>query len=1032
MNCKNTHQSCTLALTALVFLAAVKSVQAAPYATAITNAAGTVSFRLNENADNVKIISSGGAITNDLGPGLKGLTITNLGIAAGSIKVMVTRSAAAGYTQSSSDSFQDNGIYVNKFEHPRGVVVDKNPASPSFGRIYVSCARQGTTAGSFVRTTFDGIYLLNADNTVALDTGTTPLTAGLPFTTGTETASPLRLTIGKDDNLLYICDLSDVSGGLWVTDLDVTTGANVLDVIGGPTATTANHGSIYAAAVEGSLANGNLTVFTMDEDLLPIRSAWRYDIGSGPLPFAGTSNLLGQAMINTAVDMVKGGSSNYLYASQNRSAGTDAASVRVFTASGVSITNSLDASRAYLNNPTAADLLRNTVALDMSPDGSTLALIQGASFGRVLFVPLTNGVFNFAGTNSFAIGLASDNNRDLTFDAAGNVYIISSSGEWLRSYSKGGASVAITGTDGTFELGSLPTVVNLTATVGTANEQGPVNGVFTLSRVGDTSVPLTVNYTISGTAAGGSDYATLSGAVTFLAGVSSTNIAVAVVDDSEAELTETVIMTLSGSGSYGVGVGSATISILDNEPTEVSVALVQTENRLLEGYSESKVALRLTRRGLIGPALTVNLGYTGGATAGSDFSGPTTTNIAASTATATFTLKSVDDEAYEGTEIVNVSVLTGSGYAVGATNTAVVTVVDDDYPAGAVLFADNFETDSSVNWTVNSDDFGFDSFAEFAYDYSLVNVPPVPGGNTTKALRFRINEQTGAPRNAISASPIPLVLPEEYRMRFKMWVNYNGPMLYGGAGSTYHVTAGVGTTPDHANLGTSAAADGIWFAVSGDGASTIALGDMNAYVTSTLQADDSGVYAAGTTATPRSSSNPYYAIWGGVPAPAEQLANFAGQTGNSAVGCLGISWHTVVISKETNVVTWSVDGIPIAALPADSTPLGTNVFVGYQDLFPGASGVPAMSFALIENFRVETIATAPIVITGIQIVGANVEIAFTGPAENVAGDFKLQSATTVNGTYTDDNAAILSPVGPGSFKATTALSGASHFYKIKL
>ena len=67
MNCKNTHRSCTLALTALVFLAAVKSVQAAPYATAITNAAGTVSFRLNENADNVKIISSGGAITNDLG-----------------------------------------------------------------------------------------------------------------------------------------------------------------------------------------------------------------------------------------------------------------------------------------------------------------------------------------------------------------------------------------------------------------------------------------------------------------------------------------------------------------------------------------------------------------------------------------------------------------------------------------------------------------------------------------------------------------------------------------------------------------------------------------------------------------------------------------------------------------------------------------------------------------------------------------------------------------------------------------------------
>jgi len=192
------------ALTGIALLALAQPASATPYACDVTNAAGVVSFRLNENADNVKIISNGGAVTNDLGPGVKGLTVTNLGIAAGVIKVMVTRSVPLGYTQITTDGFQDNGVYVNKFEQARGVVVNKSPASSSFGRIYVANARgQANTAGPFVRTTFQGVYMINSDDTVALDTGVTPRTAGLPFTAG-NTVSPFRLSMGKDHNLLYL------------------------------------------------------------------------------------------------------------------------------------------------------------------------------------------------------------------------------------------------------------------------------------------------------------------------------------------------------------------------------------------------------------------------------------------------------------------------------------------------------------------------------------------------------------------------------------------------------------------------------------------------------------------------------------------------------------------------------------------------------------------------------------------------------------------------------------------------------------
>src|SRR6185436_5239069 len=120
--------------------------------------------------------------------------------------------------------------------------------------------------------------------------------------------------------------------------------------------------------------------------------------------------------------------------------------------------------------------------------------LRGSTFGRVLLVPLTNGVFNFAATNSFALGTSSDNYRDIAYDAAGNLYVVNTASEFFRIFSKGGASVAVTGTDGTFALTVPPTLVSVTASTPNANEQGPVNGVFTITRIGDTSVPLTINY----------------------------------------------------------------------------------------------------------------------------------------------------------------------------------------------------------------------------------------------------------------------------------------------------------------------------------------------------------------------------------------------------------------------------------------------------------------------------------------------------------------------------------------------------------
>src|SRR5215204_2432124 len=69
-----------LALFTIAVLGLSPSGWARPYASRLTNDAGTISFRLNESADSVKIVSAGGATTNDLGALTAGLHTFALGI----------------------------------------------------------------------------------------------------------------------------------------------------------------------------------------------------------------------------------------------------------------------------------------------------------------------------------------------------------------------------------------------------------------------------------------------------------------------------------------------------------------------------------------------------------------------------------------------------------------------------------------------------------------------------------------------------------------------------------------------------------------------------------------------------------------------------------------------------------------------------------------------------------------------------------------------------------------------------------------
>jgi thermitase len=117
------------------------------------------------------------------------------------------------------------------------------------------------------------------------------------------------------------------------------------------------------------------------------------------------------------------------------------------------------------------------------------------------------------------------------------------------------------------------TLVTVAASTPEARESGLQTGLFTVTRDGDASAPLTVQYVVSGSAVAGSDYQPLPGAVSFAAGAATATITVVPIDDELLESLEQVVVTLTAGTGYGVGgAGTASVSIAsDDLPPDLAV-----------------------------------------------------------------------------------------------------------------------------------------------------------------------------------------------------------------------------------------------------------------------------------------------------------------------------------------------------------------------------------------------------------------------------------------------------------------------------
>jgi hypothetical protein len=277
--------------------------------------------------------------------------------------------------------------------------------------------------------------------------------------------------------------------------------------------------------------------------------------------------------------------------------------------------------------------------------------------------------------------------------------------------------------------------------------------------------------------------------------------------------------------------------------------------------------------------------------------------------------------------------------------------------ANAALFTDDFDEDHTAGWTVNQGPATTDSAANFFFDYSSAGIPSAPNstGGSTRGLKLQANQSAGV-FGGMSASPNGQNFAGNYKVKFDWWSNFNGPAPAGGSGSTQLSTFGVGTSGTVAQWpgGTQ---DSIWFAATGDGNSA---SDWRAYspTAPTRYADAApGIYAAGTQAGSTNASDPYYAGFGSVSAPAAQMALFAQQTGTSLVGSSAFEWHQVVIGKSGANATWTVDGTLIATVPVadDTVATGDNIFFGHSDINATSStdvNDVNLLFTLIDNVAV--------------------------------------------------------------------------------
>ena len=273
-----------------------------------------------------------------------------------------------------------------------------------------------------------------------------------------------------------------------------------------------------------------------------------------------------------------------------------------------------------------------------------------------------------------------------------------------------------------------------------------------------------------------------------------------------------------------------------------------------------------------------------------------------------------------------------------------------------VLFADNFETDTSANWNVfwGAANGIADYTADWAFDYGATPytfngvtgpIPPAPNSpdGSARGVRFTVNNNDGtAATAAVNIYPQGQSFSGNFALKFDLWINYPGGAGGTGSGvtgSTEYAICGLNHLGTQVNWAAPSASssDGIWFAANGEGGTTndyrAYLGNLTGTQTELTPLGTSGLTASNHTASIYQNLFP--------------SARF------ETAGVPGKNWIEVELRQTNNLILWILDGIVVAQRANTSAFTAGNIMLGFMDPFSSIASPAENAFVLFDNVRVE-------------------------------------------------------------------------------
>ncbi|MCC8429963.1 cellulose binding domain-containing protein [Reyranella aquatilis] len=295
------------------------------------------------------------------------------------------------------------------------------------------------------------------------------------------------------------------------------------------------------------------------------------------------------------------------------------------------------------------------------------------------------------GTLTFAAGETA---KTVSVDILGDTLVETNETFLLSLSSPTGATIArgqATGTIVNDDIDTQPDALPALSIADLSIKEG--NGehnhfmfVVTLDKA--SSAPVTVQYkTVDGSAAGGVDYATSSGTVTFAPGTTSQMIHVDIKGDSVAEADETFTVLLSSPVGATIADGSGTGTIInDDVVAPVLPSLSVSDATRVEGNSgTAKLNFTVSLSQAATGPVTVQYGTADGtASAGSDYAAKSgTLTFAAGQTSKTVSVNVSGDTAIEANETLTLN-LSGASGATIADGSGIGTITNDDVAAPAL------------------------------------------------------------------------------------------------------------------------------------------------------------------------------------------------------------------------------------------------------------------------------------------------------------------------------------------------------------